>query len=54
VFVAQTQVSYTSNWHPFGGDGVGVSVLLPFVDFTSHFDQNSRVKLTNNGLASAT
>ncbi len=49
VFVAQTQISYTSNWHPFGGDGVGVSALLPFADFSSRFDQNSPVKLSNNG-----
>jgi len=49
VFVVQTQVSYTSNWHPFGGDGVGVSALLPVADFSSHFDQNSPVKLSNNG-----
>jgi hypothetical protein len=49
VFVAQTQISYTSAWHPFGGDGFGVSALLPFADFTSHFDQNSPVKLANNG-----
>jgi len=49
AFVTQTQISYTSNWHPFGGDGVGVSALLPIADFSSHFDQNSPVKLTNNG-----
>jgi hypothetical protein len=49
VFVSQTQISYTSDWHPFGGDGVGVSALLPFADFSSHFDQNSPVKLTSNG-----
>jgi len=49
VFVAQTQLSYTSPWHPFGGDGVGVSALLPLADFTTHFDQASPVKLTNNG-----
>jgi hypothetical protein len=49
AFVSQTQISYTSNWHPFGGDGVGVSALLPFADFTSHFDADSPVKLSNNG-----
>ena len=48
AFVTQTQISYTSNWHPFGGDGAGVSALLPFAAFTSHFDANSPVKLSNN------
>jgi hypothetical protein len=47
VYVSQTQLSYTSDWHPFGGDGV--SALLPIADFSSHFDQNSPVKLSNNG-----
>jgi hypothetical protein len=50
VFVTQTQLSYTSNWHPFGGDGVGVSAMLPLAAFSSHFDENSPVKLTNNGV----
>jgi hypothetical protein len=49
VFVSQTQISYTSPWHPFGGDGVGISALLPFADFATHFDQDSPVKLNNNG-----
>jgi hypothetical protein len=48
VFVSQTQVSYTSPWHPFGGDGVGVTALASFADFSSHFDATSPVKLSNH------
>ena len=49
VFVVQTQICYTSDWHPFGGDAVGISAMLPLAGFTSRFDQDSPVKLTNNG-----
>jgi hypothetical protein len=48
VFVSQTQISYTSPWHPFGGDGVGVAALASISDFSSHFDATSPVKLTNH------
>lgn len=48
VFVAQTQLSYTSSWHPLGGDGVGISALLPFAAFRSSFQQDSPVKLNHD------
>jgi len=48
AYVTQTQLSYISDWHPFGGDGVGVSALLPIAAFTTHFGDNSPVKLTDN------
>lgn len=49
VFVAQTQISYTSKWHPFGGDGTGLSALLPIIDYNTSFAAVSPVKLRNNG-----
>ena len=50
VFVAQTQIAYASPWHPFGGDGTGVSALLPVADFHAGFAEDSPVKLRSNGL----
>jgi hypothetical protein len=44
-----TQISYTTNWHPFGGDGVGFSAAVPLVDLSTSFADNSKVKLSNNG-----
>jgi hypothetical protein len=44
-----TQVSYTTDWHPFGGDGVAFSVATPLVDLNTSFASNSKVKLSNNG-----
>lgn len=44
-----TQISYTTNWHPFGGDGVAFSVATPLVDLNSSFASDSPVKLSNNG-----
>jgi len=49
VYVSLTQLSYMSNWHPFGGDDVGFSAAIPLIDCTSGFAQNSPVKLTNDG-----
>ncbi len=49
VFVAQTQLAYTSPWHPFGGDGTGVSALLPIAAFDAGFAQDSPVTLRSNG-----
>ncbi len=48
VFVEQTQISWTSPWHPFGGDGAGISALLPMAAFSTHFASNSPVRLSNN------
>jgi hypothetical protein len=48
VFVSLTQISYTSDWHPFGGDGVGFSFALPVVDLNAHFATDSPAKLGNN------
>jgi len=44
-----TQISYTTDWHPFGGDGVAFSVATPVVDLNSSFAADSPVKLSNNG-----
>lgn len=49
ALIEQTQISYASNWHPFGGDAVGIAALFPLVDFSSHFASDSPVKLANNG-----
>jgi hypothetical protein len=49
VYVSLTQLSYTSDWHPFGGDAVGFSAALPLIDAQSSFAAMSPVKLTNNG-----
>jgi len=43
-----TQVSYTTDWHPFGGDGVAFSVATPLVDLNTSFASDSPVKLSNN------
>ncbi len=43
-----TQVSYTTSWHPFGGDGVAFSVATPLVDLNTRFAADSPVKLSNN------
>jgi hypothetical protein len=51
AFVSLTQVSYTTNWHPFGGDGVAFSVAVPLVDLNSSFASSSPVKLSNNNFA---
>lgn len=48
VYVTQTQISYISPWHPFGGDGVGIAALLPIDAFTTHFADKSPVKLTDS------
>jgi hypothetical protein len=48
VFVAQTQIVYTSPWHPFGG-GAGVSALLPIADFHAGFAEDSPVTLRSDG-----
>jgi len=49
VYVSLTQLSYTSDWHPFGGDAVGFSAAIPLIDVSSSFADNSPVKLSNNG-----
>jgi len=49
VFVTQTQICYASPWHPFGGDAVGFSALLPFASVNAHFAADSPVKLADNG-----
>jgi hypothetical protein len=49
VFSSLTQISYTSNWHPLGGDAAGFSAALPLVSLNSSFAANSPVKLSNNG-----
>lgn len=50
VYVALTQISYTSDWHPMGGDAVGFSAALPVIDFKSSFAPQSPVSLGNNGV----
>jgi hypothetical protein len=48
VFSSSTEFSYTSGWHPFGGDDVGFSVTVPLVSLNSHFAADSRGRLSNN------
>jgi hypothetical protein len=48
VYLAQTQLAYTSPWHPLGGDGVGISALLPVAGFRTNFQPDSPAKLTHN------
>jgi hypothetical protein len=50
VFSSLTQISYTTGWHPFGGDGVGFSAALPLVSLNDSFNPASPVKLTANGV----
>jgi hypothetical protein len=49
VYVSLTQLSYASDWHPFGGDAVGFSAALPLIDAQSSFAATSPVKLSTNG-----
>jgi hypothetical protein len=49
VLAALTQFSYTSDWHPFGGDGVGFSAAIAPIDFNTKFADSSPVKLASNG-----
>jgi hypothetical protein len=49
IFSEITQIAYSSNWHPFGGDVVGFTVAVPFISLTSSFTANSPVKLNSNG-----
>jgi len=49
VFAALTQFSYTTPWHPSGGDGVGFSALLPLSNVAAHFATDSPVRLADNG-----
>jgi hypothetical protein len=49
VFSELTQVVYTTGWHPFGGDAVGISAQVPLVSLNSSFAADSPVKLNNNG-----
>jgi len=51
AYVSLTQVSYTTNWHPFGGDGVGFSIAVPLVDLNFHEDPGSLAHLKANGFA---
>jgi hypothetical protein len=49
VLAALTQFSYASDWHPFGGDGVGFSAAIPLIDFNTRFAVSSPVRLASNG-----
>jgi hypothetical protein len=50
VFVALTQLIYTSNYHPFGGT-LAFSAALPIVDYAqAKFSPDSPVKLKSNGI----
>jgi hypothetical protein len=49
IFVLLEQISYTSNWHPFGGDGVGFSIATPIADLNTHFAPGSIVRLHPDG-----
>jgi hypothetical protein len=48
VFSELTQVVYTSGWHPFGGDAVGISAQVPLIKLSSSFAGDSPVKLNSN------
>lgn len=48
IFVLLEQVSYTTDWHPFGG-GVAFSVATPIADLNTSFAQGSMVRLKHNG-----
>jgi hypothetical protein len=48
VYSALTQIVYASNWHPFGGDAVGVSAAMPLIDLNTGFAADSPVKLRDN------
>jgi hypothetical protein len=50
VFAGLTQISYASPWHPFGGDAVGFSGLLPVISLNAHFAADSPVRLPSNGI----
>jgi hypothetical protein len=50
VFAELTQICYSSPWHPFGGDAVGFSALLPLISLDAHFAGDSPVKLPSNGI----
>ncbi len=49
IFVLLEQISYTTNWHPFGGDGVGFSLATPIADLNTSFAPGSTVRLQHNG-----
>jgi hypothetical protein len=49
VFSELTQIAYTTDWHPFGGDAVGFSASVPLVKLATSFAADSPVKLSNNG-----
>jgi len=49
VFTSLTQIGYTSDLHPFGGDAVGFSAALPLDDVTTHFAANSPATLHSSG-----
>jgi hypothetical protein len=50
VLAALTQFSYTSGWHPFGGDGVGFSAAISLTDLNASFAATSPLKLASNGI----
>jgi hypothetical protein len=50
VFASLTQIVYSSPLHPFGGDSLGLSALLPVINLNAHFASDSPAKLTGSGV----